>query len=96
MITSVVPKLPFIDKEQTIDYYVKQLGFTLKSDYGEYIIMELDKAELHFFSYPGIKPGNSDFMVYLRIDIKNFKTKTLGFIPMASLKLSPGNSRSFL
>lgn len=68
MIIAIIPKLPFINKEQTIDYYVNRLGFILKSDYGDYMIMELDKAEIHFFSYPDIKPDKSDFMIYVRID----------------------------
>ena len=68
MITSIVPKLPFIDKEQTVDFYVNQLGFKLASDYGDYFIILVDNAELQFFAYPTLEPSKSDFMVYLRID----------------------------
>lgn len=68
MITSVVPKLPFIDKQQTVDYYVNQLGSELRSDYGDYLIMSLEGAELHFFSYPNLEPAKSDFMIYLRVN----------------------------
>lgn len=68
MITSIVPKLPFIDKNQTIAFYVNQLGFKLASDYGDYFIILLDNAELHFFAYPTLIPSKSDFMIYLRID----------------------------
>ena len=67
MITSIVPKLPFIDKQQTVDYYVN-LGFKLRSDYGDYLIVDLEGVELHFFSYPKLEPGKSDFMIYLRIN----------------------------
>jgi hypothetical protein len=35
MITRVVPKLPFIDKQQTIEFYVNGLGFNLQFDYGD-------------------------------------------------------------
>jgi catechol 2,3-dioxygenase-like lactoylglutathione lyase family enzyme len=68
MITSIIPKLPFIDKKQTQDFYVNQLGFKLGSDYGNYFIILLDSAELHFFAYPTIIPSKSDFMIYLRVD----------------------------
>lgn len=68
MITSAIPKLPFIDKQQTLDFYVNQLGFVLGSDYGDYLILRTDSIELHFFSYPTLDPGKSDFMIYLRID----------------------------
>jgi hypothetical protein len=62
MISRVVPKLPYIDKQQTIKFYVDQLGFKLRSDFGDYIIIDLPNAELHFFAYPDLEPGKSDFM----------------------------------
>lgn len=68
MLTSVVPKLPFIDKKQSLDFYVNQLGFSLDSDYGDYLILHREGAELHFFSYPSLEPCKSDFMIYLRVD----------------------------
>ena len=67
MISKIIPKLPFIDKEQTIRFY-KQLGFTLRSDYGDYLIADYPPAEVHFFSYPTLMPSKSDFMIYLRVD----------------------------
>jgi hypothetical protein len=67
MITSVIPKLPFIDKQKTIDFY-KQLGFILQSDYVDYLITRSAEVELHFFSYPTLVPAKSDFMIYLRVE----------------------------
>jgi hypothetical protein len=67
MITSVIPKLPFIDKQKTIDFY-KQLGFILQSDYVDYLITRSAEVELHFFSYPALVPAKSDFMIYLRVE----------------------------
>jgi hypothetical protein len=101
MITSAVPKLPFINKQETIDYYVNQLGFTLQSDYGEYLIMQLDNAELHFFSYPALKPANSDFMVYLRIDsgigdlFQEFQTQNITIHPNGKLDLKAWKQLEF-
>ena len=69
MITSIVPKLPFINKEQTIDFYVNRLGFKLASDYGDYFIILPDNAELHFFAYPTLNPTKSDFMILSLIHI---------------------------
>ncbi|PIQ48146.1 MAG: glyoxalase/bleomycin resistance/extradiol dioxygenase family protein [Cytophagales bacterium CG12_big_fil_rev_8_21_14_0_65_40_12] len=68
MITAVVPKLPFINKQDTLTFYVNYLGFTLRSDYGDYLIMDKDSIELHFFLFPKLEPSKSDFMIYLRID----------------------------
>lgn len=67
MIQSAIPKLPFIDKALTIDFYIQQLGFELIADYGDYFLIKLDAAELHFFSFPDLKPDKSDFMIYLRV-----------------------------
>lgn len=68
MITTAIPKLPFINKQETITWYVKRLSFTLRSDYEDYLILSRDNVELHFFSYPALVPGKSDFMIYLRVD----------------------------
>lgn len=68
MITTAIPKLPFIDKQKTLDYYVNQLGFDLISDYGDYLILIQGSVELHFFSFAEFLPQKSDFMIYLRID----------------------------
>ena len=68
MIKSIVPKLPFIDKQKTLDFYVNHLEFTLRSDYGDYLIMDLGDVELQFFSFPALIPTKSDFMIYLRMD----------------------------
>lgn len=68
MITTVVPKLPFINKQTTIDFYVSQLSCSLVSDYGDYFIVKADAAELHFFAFAELVPAQSSFMIYLRID----------------------------
>ncbi|MCU0326497.1 MAG: VOC family protein [Spirosomaceae bacterium] len=99
MISSVVPKLPFIDKQKTIDFYVKVLGFTLSSDYGDYFIIEADAAELHFFHHPKLRPAASHFMIYVRIDngIKDFYQKLLSknVSMLANLETKPWRQTEF-
>lgn len=51
MITNAVPKLPFIEKQETVDYYVR-LGFSLQSDYGDYVIMKRDNGGIAFLLLP--------------------------------------------
>lgn len=67
MITSIIPKLPFIDKQSTVDFYAK-LGFRLNADYEDYLILLSEATELHFFHHPKLRPAGSHFMIYLRID----------------------------
>ena len=64
MISLIIPKLPFIDKQKTIDYY-HNLGFELVSDYGDYFITKYQELEIHFFFFFILIQGKSDFMIYL-------------------------------
>lgn len=76
MITAIIPKLPFIDKNRTIDFYDK-LGFVLNADYGDYCIVSKEIVEIHFFAYKELNPDKSDFMIYIRLEneIENFYKK---------------------
>lgn len=67
MISQIIPKLPFINKQRTIDYY-QNLGFELVADHGDYLITKYQELEIHFFSFESLIPEKSDFMIYLRID----------------------------
>ena len=101
MISRVVPKLPYIDKQQTIKFYVNQLGFKLRSDFGDYIIIDLPNAELHFFAYPDLEPGKSDFMIYLRVNesievmYQMFKKEGIVIHPNGKLEDKPWRQREF-
>lgn len=101
MITSIIPKLPFIDKNKTQDFYLNQLGFKLGSDYGDYFIISIDEVELHFFAYPTLIPGKSDFMVYLRIDAgidelySKFKSCNPPINIIGKLELKPWKQKEF-
>ncbi len=101
MITTVIPKLPFIDKQKTLDFYVNQMNFTLNADYGDYIILSLDKIELHFFSFPDLKPEKSDFMIYLRINsdiekyYENLQKNGISIHPNGKLETKPWNQKEF-
>src|SRR5690606_9883228 len=100
MITSAIPKLPFIDSKETRDYYTR-LGFSLKSDYGDYLIMSLDGVELHFFSFPTLVPTKSDFMVYFRIDddilsvYNRFQERGIAIHPNGELEDKPWGQKEF-
>lgn len=67
MIARIIPKLPFIDKQKTLDFYMK-LGFEFVIDYDQYVIVRYEDMEIHFFEHLSLKPDISDFMIYLIID----------------------------
>ncbi|KPM47377.1 bleomycin resistance protein [Jiulongibacter sediminis] len=101
MISSVVPKIPFIEKEETLNYYSEGLGFELLSDWGDYLIMKKEGAELHFFHFPKLKPRKSDFMIYLRVSegieefYQNVQEKGVKIHPNGPLEAKPWNQKEF-
>ncbi len=68
MLTAVHPKLPMRDKATTRAYYVDQLGFTAMGEYDNYLIVERDGLQLHFFIHKDLDPKMNDGQVYLRTD----------------------------
>ncbi|WP_339836654.1 VOC family protein [uncultured Flavobacterium sp.] len=100
MLTSVIPKLPFIDKQKTINFYAK-LGFSMLSDYGDYLLLKSNKVELHFFSFPTLIPEKSDFMIYLRVDseiekyYKKVQDLEVKIHPNGKLETKPWKQKEF-
>lgn len=71
MLLAVHPKLPMRNKAATYDFYVNQLGFAPLHDidkYPEYLMVEKDNIELHFFLYPDLDIATQDGMCYIRTD----------------------------
>lgn len=101
MITAAIPKLPFIDKVITCHFYVDQLGFEMTADYGDYLILNKDAIELHFFAYPTLLPSKSDFMIYLRVDynIEDLHEQFLKISPsldrLGKLEIKPWGQKEF-
>ena len=99
-ISTIIPKLPFLDKETTVAYYQK-LGFDLVNDYQDYFIMVKDHAEIHFFSFPSLNPKTSDFMIYIRVteDINGFylniQQNEIEIHPNGKLEIKPWHQREF-
>ncbi|MNK36381.1 Bleomycin resistance protein [compost metagenome] len=100
MISLIIPKLPFINKEKTLDYYQK-LGFELVSDYGDYFITKYQQLEIHFFEFSTLIPEKSDFMIYLRIDnaieslYQNIQDQGIEIHPNGKLETKPWNVNEF-
>lgn len=100
MLTAIHPKLPMRDKAATIDYYNGKLGFSVLSDYGDYLILEKDQIELHFFSFPRLDPATNYGQVYIRCsDIDIFYQRLIGeqvpIHPNGSLSDKPWGQREF-
>ena len=68
MLSNICPRLPMRNNSRTKDYYQNQLDFILISDYGDYLIMEKDLIQIHFFLFEDLDPFNNYGQVYIRTD----------------------------
>lgn len=70
MLTAIHPKLPMRNKSVTQAYYVNQLGFRVVGnvDYADYLMVEREGVQLHFFAFRELDPGTNYGQVYIRTD----------------------------
>ena len=70
MLTAIHPKLPMRDKVVTKAFYLNQLGFKNlgNSDYDDYLMLERDGIQIHFFEFRKLDPLENYGQVYIRTD----------------------------
>ncbi|WGK63943.1 bleomycin resistance protein [Croceiramulus getboli] len=70
MLTHIHPKLPMRKKSVTRDFYTDQLGFRVfgTADYDDYLMMERDRVQIHFFAFPDLNPRKNYGQIYLRVE----------------------------
>lgn len=67
MLTAACPKLPSRNLQQTKEYYCDLLGFSVLGEYPEYLLLQREDAEIHFFSYPDLDPSSNYGQCYFRV-----------------------------
>jgi hypothetical protein len=69
-LTGIHPKLPMRDRAITLNYYVNKLGFTYigSDDFEQYLIVERDQLQIHFFEFKTLNPNENYGQIYLRTD----------------------------
>ena len=75
MLTDINPKLPMRDKKITREFYINKLGFKEfgSADYKDYLMIEKDQIQIHFFEFKELDPKENYGQVYIRTDsIDNF------------------------
>lgn len=102
MITSVHPKLPMQNKAITQAFYVEQLGFQRlgSSGYPEYLMVQKDAVELHFFLFPELDPFQNYGQIYLRTNAiddlyQYFLERKVAIHPNGPLVTKPWGQREF-
>ena len=68
MLTAIHPKLPMRSKEKTRAFYVDGLGFREvgSNHYDEYLMLQKDEVQLHFFAFKDLNPAANYGQVYIR------------------------------
>ncbi|TDO28127.1 bleomycin resistance protein [Sediminibacterium goheungense] len=99
MLQQIHPKLPMRDKDATQKYYA-QLGFRMAADYGDYLIVQRDAIEIHFFSFPELDPLSNYGQVYIRTNdidqlYQSLLEKGVAIHPNAPLTEKPWGQKEF-
>jgi catechol 2,3-dioxygenase-like lactoylglutathione lyase family enzyme len=99
MLQQIHPKLPMRNKEETKTYY-QQLGFTVSADYGDYLIIQKDAIEIHFFAFAALDPLTNYGQVYIRTNeidtlYQSFLEKGVVIHPNAPLAEKPWGQKEF-
>ena len=88
------------DKAATKIFYIDQLKFTEISDYGDYLIIEKDNIEIHFFEFKELDPKENYGQVYIRTnDVDSLYQALLdtnvNIHPNAPLQTKPWGQKEF-
>lgn len=102
MLTDISPKLPMRDKAVTREFYTNKLGFKLigSADYPEYLMLEKDDIQLHFFLHKKLKPSRNYGQAYIRTNnidtvYKDFVEGGVSIHPNGPLETKPWAQREF-
>ena len=100
MLTQIHPKLPMRDAHITKAFYLDQLKFDHVTDYGDYLILEKDKIELHFFLFKDLDPKENYGQTYIRTDdidalYQSFLDHKVEIHPNGHLDLKPWGQIEF-
>jgi catechol 2,3-dioxygenase-like lactoylglutathione lyase family enzyme len=101
MLKAIHPKLPMRNKSKTKAYYVKTLGFKeLGISYEEYLMVEKDAIELHFFLFKDLDPLENYGQVYIRTNeidklYQSLLNEHVAIHPHGKLELKPWGQKEF-
>ena len=102
MLISINPKLPMRNKTATKDYYLNKLGFQEfgNADFDGYLMVEMDKIQIHFFEFKELDPTVNYGQVYIRTDdidklYQSFLNKNVNIHPAGHLQTKPWGQKEF-
>lgn len=101
MLTSIHPKLPMRNKAATREYYINQLGFDqFGGDYEDYLMVQKDDIQIHFFLFKELNPKENYGQVYIRTNdidalYQYMLDNKVPVHPAAPLQLKPWGQKEF-
>ena len=101
MLTAINPKLPMRDKARTKDFYIDQLDFQqFGNDYEEYLMVQKDNVQIHFFEFKELDPKENYGQVYIRTNdidklYQSIVDKKISIHPAGDLQTKPWRQREF-
>jgi catechol 2,3-dioxygenase-like lactoylglutathione lyase family enzyme len=102
MLTAINPKLPMRNKAVTLDFYCQQLGFQVfgNADYANYLMLQRDAIQLHFFEFANLNPHENYGQVYVRTDdiealYQSFLVRKVAIHTAAPLQIKPWGQKEF-
>ena len=101
MLTAIIPKLPMRDKGITRTYYVDRLGFAaFGGEFPDYLMLERDGLQLHFFLFKALEPSTNDCQVYIRTNAiddlyRSLVDRGVRIHPNGTLQTKPWGQREF-
>lgn len=102
MLTAIHPKLPMRDKRATKDFYLNKLGFREfgSADFDDYLMVEKDSIQIHFFAFRDLAPDQNDGQVYIRTDdidslYQSMLDGNVSIHPAGHLSTKPWGQREF-
>ena len=102
MLISINPKLPMRSKAVTEEYYISKLGFRKfgNADYPDYLMLEKDNIQVHFFVFKELNPTENYGQVYIRTDdidslYQSLLANKVAIHPNGALATKPWGQREF-
>ncbi len=100
ILTNVHPKLPMRGIEITKQFYEKHLAFDVIAQYPDYLILQRDHVQIHFFKFDDLNPSENYGQVYIRTDdihalYRSFIDNGVAIHPNGHLEEKPWNQIEF-
>lgn len=101
MLTTVNPKLPMRSQSATKEFYINKLGFTqFGGTFPDYLMVEKDAVQIHFFEFTALNPKENYGQVYIRTNnidqlYNQFLHNNVTMHPAGTLQIKPWGQKEF-